>query len=200
MSQYLEQRAGALIRGRRVLELGAGGGLPSLVCALRGASEVVVTDYPDPELISNLAHNISLLPADSSSPSSSSSSSPISAFGYLWGRQPDEFAPPFDTVVLSDLLFNHSEHARLVDSVRIFMRRTPDARALVFFTPHRPWLYEKDLMFFDVARERGFVVRKVLEEVAEVPMFEEDPGVRLSPFRFRRGRADEEERELMRGE
>lgn len=41
-----------------MLELGAGAGLPSLVCALNGASQVVVTDYPDAELIENLRYNI----------------------------------------------------------------------------------------------------------------------------------------------
>lgn len=41
-----------------MLELGAGGGLPSLVCALGGAAHVVVTDYPDTDLIENLRYNI----------------------------------------------------------------------------------------------------------------------------------------------
>lgn len=41
-----------------MLELGAGAGLPSLVCALNGASQVVVTDYPDADLIENLRYNI----------------------------------------------------------------------------------------------------------------------------------------------
>lgn len=42
-----------------MLELGAGAGLPSLVCALNGAKQVVVTDYPDADLIENLRYNIS---------------------------------------------------------------------------------------------------------------------------------------------
>lgn len=46
------------MRGKSVLELGAGSGLPSLVCALNGAVPVVVTDYPDPELVDNLRYNI----------------------------------------------------------------------------------------------------------------------------------------------
>lgn len=46
------------MKGKTVLELGAGGGLPSLVCALNGASQVVVTDYPDADLIENLHYNI----------------------------------------------------------------------------------------------------------------------------------------------
>ena len=46
------------MKDKTVLELGAGAGLPSLVCALNGASQTVVTDYPDPELVENLQYNI----------------------------------------------------------------------------------------------------------------------------------------------
>lgn len=40
MSEYLEEHADRLIVGKDVLELGAGAGLPSLVCAVRGARTV----------------------------------------------------------------------------------------------------------------------------------------------------------------
>ncbi|CUS14145.1 unnamed protein product [Tuber aestivum] len=169
VSTYLEAHTG-LVLGKRVLELGAGAGLPSLVCALRGAGEVVVTDYPDPELVSNLVHNVSTLPQ----PAQGSTV----AKGYVWGRDVTELGGPFDTLILSDLLFNHSEHQALLKSVVCCLKKTADSRALVFFTPHRPWLYEKDLAFFDVARGAGFAVEKVLEEVLIGPMFEEDPGDR----------------------
>lgn len=41
------------IAGRRVLELGAGIGLPGLLCASLGAAEVVLTDY-HPNLLTHL--------------------------------------------------------------------------------------------------------------------------------------------------
>jgi nicotinamide N-methyltransferase len=65
VADYLEEHASKYITGRNVLELGAGAGLPSLVSAINGARKVIVTDYPDPDLIENLKHNIrhcSLLP------------------------------------------------------------------------------------------------------------------------------------------
>lgn len=34
------------VRGKTVLEMGAGAGLPGLVSALEGAGEVVLSDYP----------------------------------------------------------------------------------------------------------------------------------------------------------
>jgi len=40
-SAYLETHASDLVSGKAVLELGAGAGLPSLTCALRGASQVI---------------------------------------------------------------------------------------------------------------------------------------------------------------
>lgn len=50
----------------------------------------------------------------------------------------------------------------------------------MFFTPYRPWLLEKDLAFFNLAKEAGFTVEKILERVMEKVMFEEDPGVSVS--------------------
>lgn len=190
-----------------MLEFGAGAGLPSLVSALHGARAVIVTDYPDADLIDNLRYNVAaclqLLPTPSSAASN------LVADGYIWGadatglaahvqamKQSDSSengdvasiattgldvaasSAVFDLVILADLLFNHSEHGKLISSVRETLRRSPDAQALVFFTPYRPWLLEKDLAFFDLAREAGFNVEKILETTMDKVMFEEDPGVR----------------------
>ncbi|KAL7270827.1 Protein N-terminal and lysine N-methyltransferase efm7 [Rhizina undulata] len=174
VSEYLEENRETLVAGRNVLELGAGAGLPSLVCALRGAKKIVLTDYPDADLVANLSHNASLLPSEPASK--------ITTTGYLWGRDPapllEGIENGFDTLILSDLLFNHSEHEKLVDTVSSTLRKSASSRAVVFFTPHRPWLYEKDLVFFKIVEERGFVVEKVLERKMEAPMFEEDRGDR----------------------
>jgi len=45
----------------------------------------------------------------------------------------------------------------------------------VFYTHHRPWLKEKDLEFFEVARTAGFSMEEVLVEHVQ-PMFKEDRG------------------------
>ena len=83
-------------------------------------------------------------------------------------------------LILADLLFNHSEHAKLVKSVQLTLKKSPASRAYVFFTPYRPWLLEKDLAFFDLARESGFTVTKTFEKVMDKVMFEEDPGVSIA--------------------
>lgn len=162
-----------------MLELGAGAGLPSIVCALNGARKVLVTDYPDSELIENLQYNIDhcelLTPKRV-----------IGAEGYLWGNACNKLkshiagqSDGFDLLILADILFNHSEHEKLIDSLRSTLKKSADARALVFFTPYRPWLLEKDLNFFELAKEAGFHVGKLFEKTMEKVMFDDDPGDEL---------------------
>lgn len=174
VSTYLEDHA-VLIGGRTVLELGAGAGLPSLVCGVLGAKKVVVSDYPDPDLVSNLWKNIETGPEEVGG-------GRVVAEGYCWGA---DVAPllahvdagkKFDVLILADLLFNHSEHGKLVATVRGTLAKEQDAVALVFFTPYRPWLFEKDMAFFDLVREAGFVVEKIFEEKMDEVMFKEDRG------------------------
>ena len=180
LSTYLQQHASRLVHGKTLLELGAGAGLPSLVAAILGARKVVVTDYPDVELIDNLVYNIGtckLLPQPATN---------IAAAGYLWGSSVKSLqshltvpSQGFDTLLLADLLFNHYCHDALVSTIREALAPRPDARALVFFTPYRPWLLEKDMAFFDLCRERGLVVQKVMEEVLDKVLFENDKGNEL---------------------
>ncbi|KAI9715365.1 MAG: hypothetical protein M1812_006010 [Candelaria pacifica] len=177
ISEYIEEHVDDLAKGKNILEFGAGAGLPSLVCALRGARRVVITDYPDPDLIENLRCNISntVQTADSGR---------ISAEGYLWGAPVEGLCSHledplagFDTIILADLLFNHSEHGKLVTSVQQTLKRSSSSRALVFFTPYRPWLLAKDLAFFGLAKDGNFTVEKVFEKIMDHVMFSDDPGV-----------------------
>ncbi|KIV83341.1 hypothetical protein PV11_05374 [Exophiala sideris] len=176
IAQYLEDNAQKLAHGTTVLELGAGAGLPSLVAAVLGAEKVVVTDYPDPDLIVNLRYNIEHC-------SALTEKSNIVAEGFLWGSSIESLTAHlkpdtqgFDLLILADILFNHSEHAKLLATLRDCLKKTADSLALVFFTPYRPWLLEKDLKFFEMARADGFMVTKVLERTMDKLMFENDPG------------------------
>lgn len=184
ISRYLELNTN-LLRGKTVLELGAGSGLPSLVSAYLGADLAVVTDYPNLDLLNNLKRNVKNF-YETNKDNLDCMNSRLIVEGYRWGDEcqklkshlPAEREGPtgFDVLIMADLLFNHSEHAKLVETVQKTLKRDVSAKALVFFTPYRPWLLKNDLAFFDLAQAGGMIVEKVLEEKMDKVMFEEDNG------------------------
>jgi len=165
-AHYLDQRK-ELVRNKRVLELGAAAGVPSIVAALNHANRVVATDYPDIQLIQNLKDNLSM------NLSEMEDAGEVVAKGYLWGDAVEPLEPPFDLILLCDLIFNHSEHLNMLKTCRNSL--ASQGTVLVFFSSHRPWLQHKDLAFFDIAKDKGWNVEKIWEEKCDV-MFENDPG------------------------
>ncbi|KAH7175886.1 hypothetical protein EDB81DRAFT_633394 [Dactylonectria macrodidyma] len=193
----------ARVRGRTVLELGAAAGLPSLVAAILGARKVVMTDYPDPEIVTVMQKNIDT--CDETVEPRGSISGTVDAMGFVWGADAvpllarlrpglaseapasaptsdsvtSQDATPterFDVLVLADLLFRHSEHGAMVKTIRETLRKTRDSVAYVFFTSYRPWKKALDERFFDLAREQGFEVEQVSERRLDKPLFDNDPG------------------------
>ena len=151
-----------------------------------------MTDYPDAELVENIQWNV-----DNCASFTLTQRKIIAVEGHAFGAPPESLlahlshssdkgyddggiVEGFETLVLADLLFNHHCHAQLLQTVQRTLSRTPSARALVFFSPYRPWLLDADLNFFTLAAEGGFVVQKVGEEMAEKAMFRDDPGVSAS--------------------
>ena len=150
-AQYIDNHPEQII-GKCVLELGAASALPSIVSGLVGAKNVVSTDYPDADLISNIEHNCNNLDN-------------VHVQGYIWGNSYDEILKlnnneKFDFIILSDLVFNHTEHHKLLKTTKDLLKE--DGRALVVFSPHRPKLLPNDLQFFDTARDDyNFKVTKI---------------------------------------
>ncbi|CAH2352281.1 protein N-terminal and lysine N-methyltransferase Efm7p [[Candida] railenensis] len=173
-ADFLDKNAKSLLRGKKVLELGAAAALPSVICAVNEVKEIVSTDYPDPDLISNIRYNFEHCEGINS---------PYRVQGYIWG---DDIAPlisaehegkdvreedKFDLIILSDLVFNHTEHQKLLTTCRRSLKA--DGRCLVVFSPHRPWLLEADLGFFETCKEFDFEPEKI-DLVTWKPMFPEE--------------------------
>lgn len=112
MADYLDLNP-HLVRGKNVLELGAGGALPSLICACNLAkkvlslwgqnlTKVVITDYPDTELIENIRYNVTNCGLGEDVKAR------IAVEGYLWGNDVTtllshlELSTKFNVVILSD--------------------------------------------------------------------------------------------------
>lgn len=172
-ADYLDKHAEELVRGKSVLELGAAAGLPSIICLLNECRRLVCTDYPDPELISNLKYNLVQY---------ENSTSSYLVKGYIWGNDVRELLEKkecdgdledekFDLIILSDVVFNHTEHHKLLKTCRNSLKRS--GKCLVVFSPHRPKLLPNDLAFFETCNEYE-LKSEMIEVAAWKPMFEED--------------------------
>ncbi|KAK5947879.1 hypothetical protein OHC33_011086 [Knufia fluminis] len=136
------------VRGKDVLELGAGTALPSLVAALSAARSVTITDHPSsPALVADtIAHNvlhnlkINLLPTTSSDSPLLAQSEPrtptqISIHGLTWGdahfTSPTTYGKPsnpqpakhsFDKIIVADCLWIRSQHENIVKTIDSYLR------------------------------------------------------------------------------
>lgn len=177
-TDYLDEHSRELVEGKRVIEFGAGAGLPSLLCHAVGAKQVVITDYPDADLLYNLKYNVDMLKSDSGAASAVCNDvSSVSVEGFIWGNDASELiamsgGAGYDLVILSDVVFNHSEHAKLVRSAKELL--APGGKVFVVFTPHRAKLFSEDLDFFRRAKDEAGFKSEKLFELKYYPMFEEE--------------------------
>lgn len=178
-AKYLDKHAETLVKGKKVLELGAAAGLPSIICGVNNALKVICTDYPDPDLLSHIQYNVDHCEG--------LDASKVVVEGFIWGHDvtplcydhlseselPTEIKEEdkFDLIIMSDLVFNHTEHAKLLNNCRTALKQT--GCCLVVFSPHRPHLLENDLAFFTLCEDFDFKAEKI-EQVSYKPMFEED--------------------------
>mmetsp|Transcript_92245 Transcript_92245/g.192908 ORF Transcript_92245/g.192908 Transcript_92245/m.192908 type:complete len:474 (+) Transcript_92245:80-1501(+) len=98
-----------LVRGKKVVELGAGTGLVGFVAAALGAREVILTDLPStlPLLHSNVQRNSAL-------------QSSVSVKELPWGAELDEDLRDVDVVIGCEIVYQHDEETfnALVETMR----------------------------------------------------------------------------------
>ncbi|KAI0372618.1 hypothetical protein BV20DRAFT_939610 [Pilatotrama ljubarskyi] len=126
--EHCTERTRAEGRPLRILELGAGAGLPSILIT-RTYEDVLVTctDYPDDALIRTLADNTKR----------NEVSDRCRVVPYAWGSDPfpllgpdssDSNIPGFDIVLAADTLWNSDTHRIFIETLKLTLRRSPDAR------------------------------------------------------------------------
>lgn len=110
-------------RRKRVVELGAGAGLPSLVASLNGAKRVVVTDYPSQDILDNLEYN-----KNRWSEMAELDDEVLQVHGHDWGTRVDDLIALnegglFDVVILADTCWLSDLHERLLQSIESLLGR-----------------------------------------------------------------------------
>lgn len=111
--------------GIRILELGAGTGLLSIITSkLLPLAEIVATDY-HPHVLSNLRSNVSANVTGQDRP-------PISVHTLDWSKPPTDdpfYEGSFDIILAADVVY-HPDHARLIKScVQRYLRRSSNSES-----------------------------------------------------------------------
>lgn len=108
LSKYLVEKGSSMVSGKRILELGAGTGLVSILCARwLGATHVTATDGDD-TVLDDLQKNVFLNELEDTGL--------ISTKTYKWGQNMEEdesgHAPLYDVVLGGDIvsLINDQQH------------------------------------------------------------------------------------------
>lgn len=114
--------AGTPSQPPRLIELGAGAGLPSILIAKRYPHlSVVASDFPDDDLIRTLRSNVARNDATQN----------CTVVPHAWGTDPSALLPAADVVLAADTLWDAALHGALLRTMCAVLKRTPRARAHV---------------------------------------------------------------------
>jgi nicotinamide N-methyltransferase len=111
------------VKNEKVLELGAGTGLAGIVSALMGAKEVVISDYPAPEVLGNIKANLERNIAPRRKAGLGVGECRVE--GHEWGVLDDTFSikhmATFTRILVADCLWMPWQHSNLLKSIRWFL-------------------------------------------------------------------------------
>jgi nicotinamide N-methyltransferase len=154
------------VKGEKVLELGAGTGLAGIVAALKGAKEVIISDYPASEVIANIKNNVK---RNIGSQELKGQIGEVGVEGHEWGVLNDRFSAgykeTFSRVLVADCLWMPWQHENLLRSIRWFLTIEGKAWIVAGFHTGREKMrgfYEKGLL--DAV---GLEIERIWERNAE---------------------------------
>jgi predicted nicotinamide N-methyase len=133
LAEFIEEDEGKwVVKGKRVLELGAGTGLASIVAGVKGAREVVVSDYPAKEVLANIRTNVENNVV-SRKAKGEGGIGEVRVEGHEWGVLDDAFSvankESFSRILVADCLWMPWQHGNLLKSIRWFL--SPEGKAWV---------------------------------------------------------------------
>lgn len=150
------------VKGKRVLELGAGTALVSIICASAGAQRLLASDYPDEKILKSISHNLATAFIGCQCQSS------IDVAGHRWGEVGDQMSVnnshAFNRVIATGCLWLSDQHENLARSLAHFLAKEQEAEV---------WLISGFFLgraglsgFFDIARKQGLQAKEVFEQDA----------------------------------
>ena len=197
LAQLIEQGHLCCAR-KRVLELGAGAALPSLVLLAqpldRLPSAVVISDYADPAIIDAMRDNVTVnrdvLRSDL-----------CRVVGHTWGTETSSLAVAcasilgdeagaggatgtFDVALLAEVMWNSDLHAALVETLCGVL--SPTGEGWMCHCRHWEGHEAADAHFAAIARDRGLVVEAIATAAAEMPDVFSGEAQTAHVFRIRR--------------
>jgi nicotinamide N-methyltransferase len=117
------------VKGKTIVELGAGTGLPSLVCARDGASSVVITDYPDNGIMAAMKENIKTCRVEDAAHAQGLDWADAGQVEDVLRRSPN--SEGYDLILCADVLWLSSSHADLLETVQKLLRKSSSSRILL---------------------------------------------------------------------
>lgn len=171
LAELIEEGGEWDVKGKKVLELGAGTGLSGLVAAKSGAESVIITDYPAPEVVANIKKNIEENLSEGMRIGKEGSPATCLVEGHEWGKllKDDSFVQghkgSFDIILVADCLWMPWQHKALMRSIAWFLN--PGGKAWVVSGFHTG--REKMAGFYGAKLlvEQGLEVESIVERDPE---------------------------------